>query len=46
VHSLTHGRRAAHGDAVVVWDDYPSGCSAPLPDELRQRLETFVVPAS
>lgn len=44
VHSLAHGRRAAHGDGVVVWYDYPSGRSVPLPDELRERLEAFVLP--
>lgn len=44
VHSLTHGRRAAHGDGVVVWYDYPSQRSSPIPDDLRARLEAFVRP--
>jgi acyl-CoA thioester hydrolase len=46
VHSLTHGRRAAHGDGVVVWYDYSSGRSAPLPDALRERLVAFVLPTA
>ena len=44
VHSHAHERRAAHGDAVVVWYDYPSAQSAPIPDDLRARLEAFVRP--
>jgi acyl-CoA thioester hydrolase len=44
VHSHTHQRRAAHGDGVVVWYDYPSQRSAPIPDDLRQRLAGFVLP--
>ena len=43
VWSRAHGRRAAHGDGVVVWYDYPSARSAPIPDGLRQRLEAFVI---
>lgn len=42
--SRAHDRRAAHGDSVVVWYDYPSGRSAPIPDDLRQRIEGFVIP--
>ena len=44
VHSRVHDRRAAHGDSVVVWYDYPSGRSAPIPDDLRARIEGFVPP--
>lgn len=43
VHSHAHQRRAAHGDGVVVWYDYPSARSAPLPDDLRERLAAFVI---
>lgn len=46
VHSVRHGRRAAHGDGVVVWYDYPSGRTAPLPDDLRARLGAFVQPSA
>lgn len=45
VHSRTHERRAAHGDSVVVWYDYPSARSAQIPDDLRQRLEALMSPA-
>jgi acyl-CoA thioester hydrolase len=45
VHSHTHGRRAAHGDSVVVWYDYQSARSAPIPDDLRQRLAALGVQA-
>lgn len=44
VHSVAHGRRAAHGDGVVVWYDYPSERSAALPDDLRARLEAYLPP--
>lgn len=44
VHSHAHARRAAHGDSVVVWYDYPSARSMPLPDDLRQRLEALAQP--
>lgn len=44
VHSTALGRRAAKGDAVVVWYDYPTARSAPLPEDLRQRLAAFVMP--
>jgi acyl-CoA thioester hydrolase len=43
VHSRAHDRRAAYGDAAVVWYDYSSAQSAPISDELRQRLEAFVI---
>lgn len=46
VTSREHGRRAAHGDGVIVWYDYARGCTAPLPDDLRTRLEAYVVPSS
>ncbi len=43
VHSQQHQRRAAHGDGVVVWYDYPSQSSAALPADLRERLAAFLV---
>jgi acyl-CoA thioester hydrolase len=46
VHSRARARRAAHGDSVVVWYDYPSARSAPIPDDLRRRLEAFLVPGA
>jgi acyl-CoA thioester hydrolase len=45
VHSQAHERRAAHGDSVVVWYDYPNACSVPIPDALRERLAAFLAPA-
>lgn len=44
VHSRAHGRRAAHGDSVVVWYDYPTARSAPIPDDLRARIEALMGP--
>ena len=38
VHSERHGRRAAQGDGVIVWYDYASASTVPLPEPLRQRL--------
>lgn len=46
VHSLDHGRRAAYGNGVVVWYDYPSSRSVALPDDLRARLHTFMPPGA
>lgn len=43
VHSVRHGRVAAEGDGVAVWFDYAAGKSAPLPEELRRRLEALRV---
>lgn len=43
---VTHDRRAAHGDSVVVWYDYPTARSAPIPDDLRARLEALVIPTA
>lgn len=44
VWSRVHGRRAANGDSVVVWYDYPTARSATIPDDLRARLEALVGP--
>lgn len=44
VHSRVHDRRAARGDSVVVWYDYPCGRSAAIPDDLRRRIEALVLP--
>lgn len=43
IHSVRHDRLAAEGDGVTVWYDYAAGKSAPLPEELRQRLEGLQV---
>jgi acyl-CoA thioester hydrolase len=40
VHSLGHGRLAARGTGVLVWYDYSTGRSAPLPEDLRARMES------
>lgn len=45
VHSVTHGKRAAQGDGVIVWYDYASESTVPLPDDLRERLGAYQVPA-
>jgi acyl-CoA thioester hydrolase len=44
IHSEAHGKRAAHGDGVIVWYDYASGATSPLPDPLRERLAAHRVP--
>jgi acyl-CoA thioester hydrolase len=43
VYSERQGRLAAEGEGVVVWYDYEAQQSVPLPDELRQRIETMRV---
>ncbi len=45
VHSRGHERRAASGDGVIVWYDYTKNTTAPLPAELRARLEAHQVPS-
>lgn len=35
------GRPVAHGSSVQVAYDYAQGRSAPIPDELRRRIEAF-----
>lgn len=43
VHSTRQGALAAEGEGVVVWYDYATRQSVPLPDELRQRIERMRV---
>ncbi|HWN71302.1 MAG TPA: thioesterase family protein, partial [Haliangium sp.] len=43
VHSVSQGLLAAEGEGVVVWYDYEAQRSVPLPDELRQRIESMRV---
>lgn len=35
------GERAADGTGVIVWVDYTTGRSAPLPDGLRESIRSF-----
>ncbi len=37
---LDDGQMVAEGETVIVWVNYAAGKSVPLPDNLRQRLQT------
>lgn len=43
VFSRARGRRAAQGDGVVVWYDYSTQSTAPLPADLCERLAAHMV---
>ncbi len=42
VESRALGAVAAEGEGTLVWYDYGKGSSAPIPDELRARLEAHL----